>query len=112
MLALRENTNEMDWSTLIVDGGPGLAAAGALIFEFFRRLLNGDIVLGREYDYLKSELTDISQKANQISSEQAETARRERQQLLDERQQLLDQIESQRKLLQTSAGWPPQGAQS
>jgi hypothetical protein len=46
----------MDWSELLSGNGSGLLIASALVAEFFRRLNKGDLVLGREYGYLKNEV--------------------------------------------------------
>jgi hypothetical protein len=64
----------MDWSKLLSDGG-GWLVSTALVAEFLRRLMKGDIVLGREYDRVVTHDVETSERVERITAEQAAAAK-------------------------------------
>jgi hypothetical protein len=58
----------MEWQQFL-RGEMGWAAAAAMVLEFFRRLLKGDIVLKREYDTALSTASKAVEKADALVDE-------------------------------------------
>lgn len=72
----------MDWLQIARDGGGWLVAV-AMATAFARALLKGDLVLGREYQYIVKTLDETSEKAEQLAQEQRSAAAEERKMMLE-----------------------------
>lgn len=71
------------WEYLISEGSFGFIVPAVMIAEFFRRLFKGDIVLGREYRRVVTELERVGKEAQQLTTEQREMSAQERRALLE-----------------------------
>lgn len=78
----------MSMTELLVDMPLWVAIPAVMIIEFFRRLLKGDLVLGREHLRVVEELDRTSAEAARVAEEQKVEARRERERLVSTIDQL------------------------
>lgn len=82
----------MEWWVALLQEGTGWVVAGVEAVIIGRTVLKGDLVLGREYQYVVKELDEISARFETLTAEQ-------RDQAAEERRALMDRIEAQSRRL-------------
>jgi hypothetical protein len=82
---------EGEWTRFVSDA-TGWTVAVAVVLLVARALLRGDLVIGREYDRLATQLDETTERAERLAEVQRHEAAEERRRLLD-RIAALEQVE-------------------